>query len=105
MQPLRRRDYKTTSFYCVAWFAESNMILFLQRILILDVNLFKTAQVKVFVRHIILYFYEVIINFTILVDFDKLSEAFAKFPFYGCCNLRSSPDPNMLSVAYHNSCC
>ena len=38
------------------------------------------------------------------MDFDKLSVAFAKFPFY-VCNPRSSPHPNMLSVTYDNFSC
>ena len=72
--------------------------------MILDVNLFKTSQVKVFVPNYFVIFYEVIIKFMILVDFDKFSVAFAKFSFsfYNPC---SSSDPDMKSIPYDNSCC
>ena len=66
-------------------------------------QLFKTAQVKVFVPNYFI-FYEVIIKLMILVDFDKFSVAFAKFSFsfYNPC---SSSDPDMKSIPYDNSCC
>ena len=50
------------------------------------------------------HFYDVIIKFMVLVDFDKLPVGLAKF-WFSAYNLRSSSDPHTWSMPYHNSCC
>ena len=88
----------------IAQFDSLSTWLFLQRILILDVNLYKTARIR-YLRHIILLF---LWSYYQVYDsgefWQVVSMAFHKFTFSGC-NLRSSLDPNMLSVTYNNSCC
>ena len=77
---------------------------FLRRILILDVNFFKTARIRYLCHIILLFLWSYYQVYDSGEFWHVVSMAFDKFTFSGC-SLRSSLDPNMLSVTYSNSCC
>ena len=77
---------------------------FLRRILILDVNFFKTARITYLCHIILLFLWSYYQVYDSGEFWHVVSMACDKFTFSGC-SLRSSLDPNMLSVTYNNSCC
>lgn len=79
-------------------------LLLFQCIFVIDFISFKTAQFKNYLSYIVLFFYEVIIKFMVLVNFDKFPVALSKF-WFSAYNLWSSSDPHTWSMPYHNSCC